>query len=92
MIKIKKNGAVSEIIAKLMVLNLFKISKSELCISTTGIAGPGGGSENKPVGLVYIGIYYKKKLIIKKKLFKGSRIKIQKDVVKLVFESISKLI
>ena len=45
-----------------MVENLYKISKTDLCISTTGIAGPSGGSKLKPVGLVYIGIKFKKSL------------------------------
>ena len=53
---LKKYGAVSTQICKNMVENLFKISKTDLCISTTGIAGPSGGSKLKPVGLVCIGI------------------------------------
>ena len=52
---IKKYGAVSKECCKAMVENLSKISKSRINISITGIAGPGGASKNKPVGLVYIG-------------------------------------
>ena len=55
---LKKYGAVSSQICKDMVNNLKKISKSQLCISTTGIAGPTGGTFLKPVGLVYIGIAF----------------------------------
>ena len=57
---IKKHGAVSIQCCFSMVNNLKKISKSNIAISVTGIAGPGGGTKQKPVGLVYIGI---KKLI-----------------------------
>ena len=53
---IQKHGAVSVQCCLSMVNNLSKISKSKLCISITGIAGPKGGSKQKPVGLVYIGI------------------------------------
>ena len=89
---INKNGAVSEKIAYLMSKNLFRISKSELCISTTGIAGPEGGTRNKPKGLVYIGFTYKRKTFVFKKKFYGNRIKIQTDTVKFCLKEIKKLI
>jgi len=57
---LKKYGAVSAQVCKEMVEGLHKISKSKICISTTGIAGPKGGSKLKPVGLVYIGFKYNK--------------------------------
>ena len=60
---IAKYGAVSSQLAKQMLHNLHKKTKSQLCICTTGIAGPTGGSKNKPVGLVFIGIRYKNKNI-----------------------------
>ena len=53
---IKQYGSVSKECCLSMVKNLYKISKSSVCVSITGIAGPNGGSKNKPVGLVYIGI------------------------------------
>ena len=89
---LKKNGAVSEKVASLMVLNLFKISKSKLCISTTGIAGPGGGSKSKPIGLVYIGIKFDENIHVTKKIFNGNRAKIQKDTVNFCLKSIEDLI
>ena len=89
---IKKNGAVNKEIAILMSKNLSKISKSDLCISTTGIAGPSGVSKKKPVGLSYISIKLHKKTYIFKKVFKGDRSKIQKDAVKFCFNEINKLI
>jgi nicotinamide-nucleotide amidase len=90
--KIKKYGAVSEEIAYLMAFNLHKISKSKICISTTGIAGPKGGSLNKPVGLVYIAIKYKNKILVKNKIFKGSRNDIRKKTVRHSLKLISELI
>ena len=80
---IKKFGAVSVQCCLAMVNNLSKISKSKVCISITGIAGPKGGSKQKPVGLVYIGISVGKKVVINKCNFKNKgRIFIQKQTVK----------
>ena len=90
--KLKKYGAVSKEIAETMCSNLYKISGSKLCISTTGIAGPSGGSKLKPVGLVFIGIKYKNKVITVKNNFKGNRKKIQLDTIKKVLIEINKLI
>ena len=69
---IKKYGAVSPQCCLSMVHNLSKISKSNICISITGIAGPAGGSRKKPVGLVYIGIKKGKKISFIKCLFKNN--------------------
>lgn len=63
---LEKFGAVSEDTALEMVEGLKRVSGSDVCISVTGIAGPGGGSEEKPVGLVYIGFSYGDKKICKK--------------------------
>ena len=80
---IKKNGAVSVQCCLAMINNLSKISKSKVCISTTGVAGPKGGSKQKPVGLVYIGVKVGKKVIISKCNFKNNgRAFIQKQTVK----------
>ena len=87
-----KYGAVSEKIAYQMSNNLSKISKSKICVSTTGIAGPSGGSKKKPVGLVYIGITFNKKTIVFKKIFLGNRKNIQKNTVKFCFKEINKLL
>ena len=79
---IKKYGAVSYETCLSMVENLSKISKSKISISITGIAGPNGGTKEKPVGLVYIGLKKGSKTIIKKNLFKSKkRISIQKATV-----------
>jgi len=80
---IKKYGSVSVQCSLAMVNNLSKISKSKVCVSITGIAGPKGGSKQKPVGLVYIGIRVGKKIIINKCNFKNKgRAYIQRQTVK----------
>ena len=90
---IKKYGAVSKECCKSMVQNLSKISKSKINVSITGIAGPGGASKNKPVGLVYIGIKKGKTLLFKENRFKSKkRNLIQTLTVKEVIKTILKLI
>ena len=90
---IKQYGAVSVQCCLAMVNNLSKISKSKVCISITGIAGPKGGSKQKPVGLVYIGIRVGKKVIVNKCNFKNKgRAYIQKQTVKKSLNLLSKLI
>ena len=79
---IKKYGAVSMQCCLSMVGNLSKISKSDICVSITGIAGPTGGSKQKPIGLVFIGIKNGNKIDIHRHLFKNKNRKyIQKSAV-----------
>ena len=86
---IKKYGAVSEQVCKAMVKNVSKIAKTNASVSITGIAGPSGGSKQKPVGLVYIGIKNRKKIICKKFLFKNKGRKfIQKAAVRKAIQLI----
>ena len=90
---IKKNGAVSVQCCLAMVNNLNKISKSKVCVSITGIAGPKGGSKLKPIGLVYIGIRVRKKVVVNKCNFKNKgRLFIQKQTVKKTLNLLLKLI
>lgn len=74
---LKTYGAVSEETAREMVLGL----DSDIAIATTGIAGPDGGTKDKPVGLVYIGIRVKDKVFVERKIFSGSRNKIRERAV-----------
>ena len=86
---ITKYGAVSYETCLSMVKNLSKISKSNISISITGVAGPKGGTKEKPVGLVYIGLKKGSKTIVKKNLFKNKkRISIQKATVKQALKMI----
>lgn len=72
-----KYGAVSEEVAKEMVMGL----TTDVALSTTGIAGPDGGSEEKPVGLVYMGIRIKDKIYVEKRVFRGDRNKVRERTV-----------
>ena len=90
---IAKYGAVSKECCLSMVKNLSKISKANISVSITGIAGPNGGTKFKPVGLVYIGIKKGNKIIIKKNLFKSqNRILIQKSSVITSLKMINEII
>tara|TARA_B100000945_G_C20246068_1_gene532240 strand:+ start:218 stop:688 length:471 start_codon:yes stop_codon:yes gene_type:complete len=90
---IQKYGAVSHECCKAMVINLSKLSNANINVSITGIAGPGGGTIKKPVGLVYIGIKIGNKIVINKYLFKlKNRILIQKATVKKAIKTLYSLI
>jgi nicotinamide-nucleotide amidase len=90
---INKYGAVSYECCKAMVENLSKISKSKINVSITGIAGPGGSTKNKPIGLVYIGFKKGKTMFVEENKFQSKkRIQIQRSTVKKVINIILKLI
>ncbi|AOR24700.1 competence/damage-inducible protein A [Clostridium taeniosporum] len=89
-------GAVSEQVAIEMAKGICKTAGTDIGISTTGIAGPGGGTPEKPVGLVYIGICINGKAYAKRYLFKGNRSKVRKltticalDMIRREVENIS---
>jgi nicotinamide-nucleotide amidase len=71
---IEKFGAVSEEVAKAMAEGVRKKYRTDIGISTTGIAGPTGGTIDKPVGLVFIGLTINEKSIVKKYIFNGDRL------------------
>ena len=90
---IRKYGAVSIQCCLSMLKNLNRISKSKICVSITGIAGPKGGSKQKPVGLVFIGFKNGKKIIVSKNYFKKKgRSSIQKVTVQKALNLILKQI
>ena len=90
---IDKYGSVSPECCRSMMQGLSKISKSKINISITGIAGPNGGTKDKPIGLVYIGLKKGKKLLVAKCLFgKKQRYFIQNSTVKKTLRLINRFI
>ena len=91
---LKRHGAVSRQVCSQMCFNLHKITRSDLTFATTGVAGPGGGTKSKPVGLVYVGIYYQKNIHVAQLSFSSrtTRLQIQKGTVKECFSMASEII
>lgn len=81
---LNKNGAVSEECATAMVKGIHSLFNTQVSLSVTGIAGPGGGTHLKPVGLVYAGFIIQKNIFVKRYLFKGTRLNIIKETTKNV--------
>ena len=83
-------GAVSEETAKEMAEGVFRVLRTDYAIATTGIAGPGGGSQEKPVGLVYIGIGTPRGITVHKEIFIGDRDSIRKSVAERAIQYVYK--
>ena len=82
--KIDQFGAVSEIVAKQLAYNIRVLSNVDIGIGITGIAGPTGGTAEKPVGLVFIGFSTEKDTIVEKHQFKAERITFKEKVLEKV--------
>lgn len=85
-------GAVSEQTAREMAEGVAKKAGARLGVSSTGIAGPDGGTDEKPVGLVYIGVCFDSETVVKKNLFSGSRADVRQQTVFTAFEMIAKIL
>ena len=79
-----------EVVAKEMLLGLYKKTKTDICVAITGVAGPSGGTEDKPVGLVYIGFKIFDEVFIIENNFRGNRNEIRERSVNKVFNVLSK--
>lgn len=83
---LKKYGAVSAEVAREMVKGMHRINKSDVIVSTTGIAGPGGGTDKKPVGLVYIACYVCGTITVREYHFDGDRTNVRNQSVTAALE------
>ena len=83
-------GAVSEHTAKEMAEGGAKAAKADACLAVTGIAGPDGGSEEKPVGLVYIGCYVNGNTVVERNIFAGSRREVREQSVEAALRLLKK--
>ena len=81
-------GAVSSQTAEEMAMGIAKTAGTDIGLSTTGIAGPGGGSQEKPVGLVYIGLYYKGQVTSIRRVFTGDRRKIRERAARTALNEV----
>jgi len=87
-------GAVSEETARQMAIGIADLAKSDIGVGITGIAGPGGGTKEKPVGLIYISVYLakEKKCIVKKLLLDGNREEIREQTINIVIDEVGRLL
>ena len=83
---IKKHGAVSSLVARKMAQGVRKTFHTTFGVSTTGIAGPTGGTRKKPVGTVFIAVSDGKRILVKKERLKGSRRQIKNDAAEKSLE------
>lgn len=89
---LKKHGAVSEQVARAMAEGAAKTSGAMLGLSSTGIAGPTGGTAEKPVGLVYMGICYNGETTVIKRIFTGDRGEVRSQTVEEIFAQVKKIL
>ncbi len=87
-----EHGAVSKECAEEMVKGVSMLFHTEVAISTTGIAGPSGGTPEKPVGLVYIGFKIKSQVWVERFIFKGDRVSIKEHIADTAIEDLARAI
>jgi len=86
------HGAVSSECVKQMCKGVGELMEADIAVAVSGIAGPDGGTKEKPVGLVFIGVLFKDEILIEKNIFLGSRNEIQQKAKNRAFEMVLKLI
>ena len=87
---LKKHGAVSQQVASTMAQGVRKVLNTDYGLGITGIAGPGGATKNKPVGLVFIAVSTRQKTTVKKCLFKGTRLAIKIQAAQTALKMLAK--
>lgn len=85
-------GAVSENVVYEMVMGVANLANTDIALATTGYAGPAGGTEQDPVGTVYMGIYYRGKTVIYKQTFTGTRTDIKTKTVYYILDKLLELL
>jgi len=91
-LSIKQHGVVSEVVAKEMATGAAKKARAEVAVATTGIAGPSGGTPDKPVGTVCFGFYVNGNVITKTMHFEGNREKVRTAATNFAFETLLELL
>lgn len=81
-----KHGAVSQQTVEAMAIGCADNANADLSISISGIAGPGGGSDSKPVGLVWFGVYYHGKVLCEKQIFSGDRHQVRENAIEFALK------
>ncbi len=89
---LRVHGAVSEECAAEMAIGVARLFNASVGVSTTGIAGPSGGTKEKPVGLVYIGYYLEGESIVQRHLFNGSREEIKNKIATRALETLNEIL
>lgn len=89
---LEQYGAVSFETASEMAYGVHKVSGADVGVGITGIAGPTGGTSEKPVGLVYIGVYYMQQLFVMECHFSGDRLTVRKSAVKQAIAMVLKIL
>jgi len=87
---LERYGAVSEEVARAMAEGVCRVTGARLGVSATGIAGPTGGTDKKPVGLVYMGVCLDGECCVVKRIFNGSRAEVRAQTVETVFGEVKK--
>jgi nicotinamide-nucleotide amidase len=83
---VKKHGAVSLAVAQRMAQGVRRLLNTDFGISITGIAGPGGGTKDKPVGLTFIGLATRRKVVCEAHMYKGTRLRIKEQATQRALE------
>ena len=91
-ITIRQYGVVSEEVAKEMAVGAAKKAGADVAVSTTGFAGPSGGTESKPVGTVCFGFFIQGQVTTKTMMFSGTRNKIRSDAAEFAIETLVKML
>jgi len=89
---LERYGAVSTETVEEMLNGILRETDADLAVAVSGIAGPGGGTKDKPVGMVYLGVGFRNKRLIEKFVFQGSREDVREKSARKIIEMIHRLL